>query len=193
MINTVHYTNNTDKPMNLGGKQILPGETRPVDARFAPAKADVNANLKLWFINLTDKTKHFGDITVEPEASARLPANHFVNPNTPADMAQTELFLQLLGNPIATVTKYLSELTPDELSALINLEQTKGENRKSLVEAIDKEITHQKDVSEFDPSAYAEHLKTLRDDDLELEVINVKDDVAKTELVDAERAARSKG
>lgn len=184
------FTNETNKPVTLGGKQILPGETRPVDARFVPAPPAVNAALSLLYFNFSDAPKYFGEIVVQPDTCARIPANFLVNPNSNADTTQTELFLVLLDESVNTISRFLSEFTPDELAILKDLEQQKGEKRKSLFEAIEKEITLQQQITEFDPQAYQEHLNNLSDEDLELELLSVDGDADKTKLVEAQRQKR---
>jgi len=184
------FTNKTNKPVTVGGKQILPGETRPVDARFVPAPPAVNATLSLLYFNFSDAPKYFGETIVQPDTCARIPANFLVNPNSNADTTQTELFLVLLDESVNTISRFLSELSPDELVMLKDLEQQKGEKRKSLFEAIDKEITLQQQIAQFDPQAYQQHLRTLSADELALELLAATA-TEQAVLVEAEQHARS--
>lgn len=184
------FTNKTNKPVTVGGKQILPGETRPVDARFVPSPAAVNATLFLLYFNFSNAPKYFGETVVQPDTCARIPANFLVNPNSNADTTQTDLLLVLLDESVNTISRFLSELSPDELAILKDLEQRKGEKRKSLFEAIDKEITLQQQIAQFDPQAYQQHLRTLSADELALEQLAATAH-QQAALVEAEQHARS--
>ncbi|AWL12818.1 hypothetical protein HMF8227_02366 [Saliniradius amylolyticus] len=188
----IPYTNNTQRPQTIAGKTINPGETREVDARFVPATPDINSSLFLLFFNVTDETKYFGSVAVEGHRYGRLPANHFVDPNTPADKAQQGLFRALLDQKIDYIKERLPAFTPDELAVLKSIEeQAKGKNkRKGLLSAIDEEVERQNNVLSFDAEAYKQELAKMKDDELDLELLNAGDDQAKIELIQAELSSR---
>lgn len=187
----VPYTNNTDTAQHICGRVIAPGETREVDARFVPATAAVNGLLEVLYINFSDSPRFFGNDQVEPGGYARLPAKYFEDPNTSADQAQTSIFRAFLDQSLSVIEASLEPFTDDELAHLVSMEKADGQNaRKGLFKLIEDELAVRVAERDFSPEAYSEHLSSLSDEDLDLELLQVGNNDDKLPLVQAELADR---
>ncbi|WP_120510964.1 ABC transporter ATPase [Photobacterium salinisoli] len=188
---SIAYTNTTHQPQNIGGRTVLPGETREVDARFVNATALVNRDLMILFINLDASPRFFGTTKVLPGEAVRVSVIHFENPNREnAGAVQDRIFEQLLENKIDIIKPYFSELEDGELSRLAELEQA-GDKRKTLLEDIDNELAVRMAERNFSPAEYAQQLDAMTDEDLQLELLSVGDDSRKIVAIQDELAKRS--
>lgn len=186
----IPYTNNTKQPQNIAGKTVLPGETREVDARFAPATAAINRALMILFINFAQSPRYFGETVVEPGQTARLSIIHFENPNCEgAGAAQDVIFNQLLEHKIDDITPYFSQLEDTELNRVAELEAVDA-NRKTLLENIKDELAVRQAEREFSPATYAKALDAMDDEELQLELLSVGDDSRKIAAIENELAKR---
>ncbi len=187
----VPFTNNSDVAVNICGKVVMPNETRDVDARFVPAPAAVNGSLQVLYFNFEDAPRYFGNEVVGPGAYARLSANYFVDPNTAADQVQSSLFRAFLEHNLKEIGASLEPFTDAELVQLDALEQEEGENaRKGLFELIKNELAVRKAERDFSPAIYSQHLQSLGDEALDVELLQVSDDEQKLSLVQVELSDR---
>lgn len=187
---TIAYTNNTKQQQNIGGRTVMPGETREVDARFVPSPALVNRGLMILFINFDSEARYFGTTKVGPGQAARVSIIHFENPNREnAGAVQDEIFVRLLDNKIDVIKPYFSELDDTELNRLAELEKVDG-NRKTLLEDIETELSVRQAEREFSPAEYAKSLQAMSDEDLQVEILKAGDDSRKLDAVQNELAKR---
>ena len=77
----------------------------------------------------------------------------------------------------------------DELKVLLDLE-LKGDNRKTLIEAINNQLDDGQQSDGFDPDAYAAELQKASDKDLELELLAADNETTLTSLIEAEQQRR---
>ncbi|KFA98786.1 hypothetical protein [Vibrio sp. ER1A] len=186
----VPFTNTQAEALNVGGRTILPGETREVDARFVPAPSMVNRDVVVLFINFNEEPRFFGTTKVEAGKAARLPLIHFENPNVEeSGKVQLEIFKQLLEKNISEITPYVSELNDDELSLLVDLEGL-GEKRKTLLKHFADELAVRTAERSFDPEAFAASLKGMDDGDLNLALLDAGDNEMKITAIENELSER---
>ncbi|WP_158117214.1 ABC transporter ATPase [Vibrio cincinnatiensis] len=180
---TTAFTNTTDQAVNIGGRSVLPGETREVDARFVPASPTTNRQLMVLFINFGITPKYFGTTVVQPNQAVRLPIIHFENPNKAnAGKFQDQVFEELLNRKVDDIKPFFSSLNDDELQRLSELEML-DQKRKSLLKEIDNELAVRIAERDFDPDAYAKSLEGKEESELQIELLAVGDDQAKLTLI----------
>ncbi|MDW6004731.1 ABC transporter ATPase [Vibrio mangrovi] len=136
----VPYTNHSSHSMTIGGCTVPAGETCHVDARFVPAKPQVNRQLKILYINFNQTPRYFGTSVVQPLQAERLSVIHFDNPNLhDAGQVQDRIFSRLLERKISDIKPYLAQMHEGEIVRLAELEQA-GQQRKSLLKEFQNEL-----------------------------------------------------
>lgn len=182
---TTAFTNNSKQTVNIGGRSVLPGETREVDARFVPASAETNRQIIILYINFGITPKYFGTTVVQPNQAARLPIIHFENPNkTDAGKFQDTIFEELLTHKIDDIKPFFSSLTDDELNRLAELESA-DQKRKSLLKDIEDELAVRAAERGFDPEAYAKTLEGKDESELQIELLSAGDNQMKLNVIQA--------
>lgn len=177
------FTNTSDQAVNIGGRTILPNETREVDARFVPAAAQVNRGIIILYINFSITPKYFGQTVVQPNTAARLPIIHFENPNkADAGAFQDKIFEELLTKKIDEIKPFFSELTDEELARLSELEAT-DQKRKGLLSGIDEELATRKAERDLTPEAFAKTLEGKDESDLQVELLAAGDNEMKLKVI----------
>ncbi|SIO94654.1 ABC transporter ATPase [Vibrio spartinae] len=181
---TTAFTNQSDQAVNIGGRSILPGETREVDARFVPATPETNRLLQVLYINFNTTPRYFGTDVVQPLQAMRLPVILFENPNLhDAGKIQDEIFAELLNRKIDDIKPYVSKFNDAEVSRLVELEQV-GDQRKSLMKELQDELAVREAERNFDPEAYAKTLEGKDESELQIELLAAGDNEMKTQVIE---------
>ncbi|MEI8634725.1 ABC transporter ATPase [Vibrio sp. PP-XX7] len=181
---TTAFTNHSEQTVNIGGRSVLPGETREVDARFVPASPETNRQLLVLYINFNDSVRYFGTNAVQPLEAMRLPVIHFENPNLhDAGKIQDQIFTELLDRKIDDIKPYFSQLNDEEVSRLVELEQV-GDQRKSLLKVLQDELAVRDAERNFDPETYAQTLAGMDESELQIELLATQDNSMKTQVIE---------